>query len=171
MQIAIFSDSHDNWPNIEKAIKYLNKQKIRLIIHCGDVCAPLTLKEMVKLFKGKQIHLVKGNVDGDVDGFKNVAKKYKKLIYHGQTGLLNLKIKNLKLKIAFCHDPFVAKKMAQSQKYDFVFHGHTHKPWQEKIGQTTIINPGTLAGLFSKATFAIFDTQTKKAQLILLEKI
>ena len=172
MKIAIFSDSHDNWPNIEKAIKYLDKNKIRLIIHCGDVCAPSTLEEMVKLFKGEQIHLVKGNVDGDIEGFKNVEKKYaQKLKFYGQTGLLTLKIKNLKLKIVFCHDPFVAKKMAESQKYDFVFHGHTHKPWQEKIGQTTIINPGTLAGLFSKATFAIFDTQTKKAQLILLEKI
>ncbi|MCX6797241.1 MAG: metallophosphoesterase family protein, partial [Candidatus Doudnabacteria bacterium] len=59
----------------------------------------------------------------------------------------------------------------ESQKYDFVFHGHTHKPWQETIGKTIIINPGTLAGLFNKATFAVFDTETKKAQLILLEKI
>ena len=166
-RIAIISDSHDNWPNIEKAIKYLNKQKIRIIIHCGDVCAPLTLEEMTKLFKGDQIHLVKGNVDGDIEGFKKVAKKYKKLKFYGQTG----KVEINGLKMVFCHFPFVAKKMAESQKYDFVFHGHTHKPWQEKIGKTIIINPGTLAGLFAKATFAIFDTETKKAELILLEKI
>lgn len=166
MKIAIFSDSHDNWPNISKAVKYLNTHKIRTMIHCGDVCAPSTLGEMAELFKGK-IHLVKGNVDGDIDGFKMKIKKNKNLKYYGQTG--KLEIDNLK--IVFCHMPFVAKEMAKKGKYDFVFHGHTHKPWHEKIKQTEILNPGTLAGLFAKATFAIFDTQTKKAELILVEKI
>jgi len=167
MQIAIISDSHDNWPNIEKAIKYLNENKIATIIHCGDVCAPGVLKEMLKLFKGK-IHLVTGNVDGDIEGFKKLEKENpKKLKFYGQTGRLKI----AESKIVFCHDPFVAKKMATSQKYDFVFHGHTHQPWQEKIGKTEIYNPGTLAGLFNKATFAIFDTQSKKARLLLLEKL
>lgn len=167
MKIAIVSDSHDNLPNIEKAVAYINKQKINLMIHCGDVCAPIILGEFAKLFKGKELHVVKGNVDGDIEGFKSWAKKYPKIKYHGETGKLEID----KLKIVFCHDPFVAKKMAASQRYDFVFHGHTHKPWQEQVGKTTIINPGTLAGLFNKATFAIFDTETRKAQLILLERI
>ena len=173
MLIAIFSDTHDNWPNTERAIHYLNKHKIRTMIHCGDVCAPLTLEAMAKTFKGK-IHFVKGNVDGDIEGFKKHVDHYKNLKFYGLTGKLEID----KLKIVFCHMPFVAKKMArlgrgqaQSQKYDFVFYGHTHKPWQEKNGKTTLINPGTVAGLFTKATFAIFDTATKKAQLILLEKI
>jgi putative phosphoesterase len=168
MKIAIISDSHDNLPNIEKAINYINKQKIPLIIHCGDVCAPGVLREELNLFKGDEIYLVKGNVDGDIEGFKNLEEKNSaKLKFYGQTGKLEID----GLSLVFCHDPFVAKKMAQSQKYDFVFHGHTHKPWQEKIGRTEMINPGTLAGLFNKATFAIFDTETRKAQLILLEKI
>jgi len=168
MKIAIISDSHDNLPNIEKAIRYINQQKIRIIIHCGDVCAPGVLREMLNLFKGDKIHLVKGNVDGDIEGIKNLEEKNPaKLKFSGQTGKLEID----GLSLVFCHDPYVAKKMAESQKYVFVFHGHTHKPWQETIGKTTIINPGTLAGLFNKATFAIFDTETKKAQLILLEKI
>ncbi|MCX6739817.1 MAG: YfcE family phosphodiesterase [Candidatus Parcubacteria bacterium] len=167
MKMAIVSDSHDNLPNIKKAINYINKQKISVMIHCGDVCAPVILGEFAKLFKGKEIHVAKGNVDGDIEGFKAMARKYPKIIYHGNTGKVDID----KLSITFCHEPFLAKKMAESQKYDFVFHGHTHKPWQEKVGKTTILNPGTLAGLFNKATFAIFDTETKKAQLILLEQI
>lgn len=167
MKIAILSDSHDNLPNIEKAIKYINKQKISTIIHCGDVCAPSILRLMAQLFKGQELHVVKGNVDGDIDGFKKQMENYPQIIYHGNTG----KVEIDGLKIVFCHEPFVAQKMAQSQKYDFVFYGHNHKPWQDKIGKTTLLNPGTLAGLFNKATFAIFDTQTQKAQLILLEKI
>jgi uncharacterized protein len=167
MKLAIFADSHDNWPNIEKAVKYINKHKIRTMIHCGDVCAPSTLCEMAKIYKGNEINLVYGNVDGDIEGFKMMAKKDKKIKLHGQTGKLEID----GLKIVFCHFPFVAKKMAQSQKYDFVFHGHTHAPWEETVGKTKIINPGTVAGLFAKATFAIFDTANKKAELIILEKI
>ncbi|OGY41475.1 MAG: hypothetical protein A2Y82_01055 [Candidatus Buchananbacteria bacterium RBG_13_36_9] len=166
MVIAIISDSHDNWVNVEKTINYLNKQKIRAIIHCGDICAPLTLEAMAKIFKGK-INFVKGNVDGDVEGFKKHTAHYKNLKFYGLTGKLEID----GLEIVFCHLPVVAKKTAQTQKYDFVFYGHTHKPWHEKIGKTTLINPGTVAGLFTKATFAIFDTTTKKTQLILLEKI
>ena len=167
MKIAILSDSHDNWVNLEKTIKYLNKHKITTIIHCGDVCAPSTLREMAKIFKGDKIHIAYGNVDGDIEGFKAMAKNDQKIKLHGQTGKLEID----GLKIVFCHFPFVAKKMAQSKKYDLVFHGHTHTPWQEKMGSTTIYNPGTVGGLFSKATFAIFDTETKKAELILTDKI
>jgi len=167
MKFAIFSDSHDNWPNVAKAVNYLNKHKIPIIIHCGDVCAPSTLEEMTKLFKGKEIHVAKGNVDGDIEGFKAHAKKYKKLNFHGQTGKLGID----GLKIVFCHFPFVAKKMAMTNKYDLVFYGHTHTPWQEQKDKTTLFNPGTLGGLFAKATFAIYDTETKKAKLIILEKI
>ena len=167
MLIAVISDSHDNWVNIEKAMKFINKQKIRTIIHCGDVCAPAVLEEMVKLFRGDEFHLVKGNVDGDIEGFRAKAKKDKRIIYYSQTGKLEID----GLTFVFCHEPFVAKKMAVSQKYDFVFYGHSHKPWQEKIGKTELLNPGTLAGLFNKATFAVFDTKTKRAKLILLEKI
>jgi len=167
MKIAIISDSHDNWVNIEKTIKYLNKHKIKTIIHCGDVCAPSTLREMAKIFKGDEIHIAYGNVDGDIEGFKMMAKKDEKIKLYGQTG----KLEKDNLKIVFCHFPLVAKKMAQSGKYNLVFHGHTHTPWQEKIKNTVIYNPGTLGGLFSKATFAIYDTEAKKAELIILEKI
>lgn len=167
MKFAIISDSHDNWPNIEKAIKYINKHKIPIIIHCGDVCAPSTLREMNKIFKGKEFHLAYGNVDGDIEGFKNMAMADKKIKLHGKTG----KIEIDGLKIVFCHFPNVAKKMAQYEKYDLVFHGHTHTPWTEKIGKTMLFNPGTVGGLFAKATFAIYDTKTEKAELILVEKI
>jgi putative phosphoesterase len=166
MEIAIISDSHDNLSNIERAVKYINDKKISTIIHCGDVCSPETLEKILYLFKGQNLHLVKGNADNYLSEFIDLTgEKQSKLKYHGQTGKLEI---NNSL-IAFCHKPFLAKKMAESGKYPFIFYGHTHAPWQEVINGTKIINPGTLAGLFNKATFAIFDTKTTKTQLILLE--
>jgi uncharacterized protein len=75
-------------------------------------------------------------------------------------------------KIAFCHFPDTAKKLSQSGKYDAVFYGHTHKPWDEMVGGSChMINPGELAGQFFKPTFALYDTATGILELKILEKL
>lgn len=166
MKLAIISDTHDNVPNLEKALKWINKNKIKVIIHCGDLSAPSMLTKVIALkFKG-QINFVHGNV-GDRELLEEVAKKYKKFIIHGNAG----KIEIDKKKIAFTHFPWLAEKLAKGGRYDLVFYGHTHKPWEEKIGQTRMANPGTLAGMFYRATFAVYDTKTDKLELKILEKI
>ena len=166
MKLAIISDSHDNLPNIYKALDYLKKQGIKTIIHCGDVCAPAALREFAKNFSG-QIHLVYGNVDGDHEGFEKFVKEFGNIKIYGEVGELELEGK----KIAFTHRPEAAKELAKTAKYNLVFYGHNHKPWEEKIGKTKLLNPGTLAGMFYKATFAVYDTKTEKAELVILEKI
>jgi len=74
-------------------------------------------------------------------------------------------------KIAFCHFPEVAAELVKKQKYNFVFYGHNHKPWLEQVDKTKLVNPGNLAGIFYKATFAIYDTRTDKLELKILEKL
>jgi uncharacterized protein len=76
------------------------------------------------------------------------------------------------IKIAFCHFPEVAKELAETGKYNLVFYGHTHKPWMETLNNhCQLINPGTLGGVFQKATFASYDTTTNKLELKILELI
>ncbi|MFC1613579.1 metallophosphoesterase [Patescibacteria group bacterium] len=164
MKIAIISDSHDNLPNMYKAIEWMNKNGIEEIIHCGDVCAPAALREIAKKFKGK-IHLVYGNVDGDHEGMKKKAEESGNVIIYGDEGHLKFGEK----KIAFVHYPIIAKELAKSGKYDFVFYGHSHKPWEEMVGNCKMLNPGTLAGMFYKATFAVWDTENNKFELKILE--
>lgn len=74
-------------------------------------------------------------------------------------------------KIAFCHFPEIAKELVRRQKYDIVFYGHTHKPWLKKIGKTRLVNPGNIAGMFYKSTFATYDTKTDKLELKIIEQI
>ncbi len=162
--IAIISDSHDNIPRIDEMLKILKKKDIKTIIHCGDVCAPDVLRYLEKNFVGK-IYLSLGNVDGDHKMMEKISKEETK----------NIKIfKNFgelkidKLNMAFTHYPEKAKILTKTKKYDYVFYGHNHKPWEEKINTCKLINPGTLAGLFNKSTFAILDTETKKLELIIL---
>ena len=102
---------------------------------------------------GGEIKFVKGNGDYDLD-----LPEKMELEFNGK-------------RIAFCHFPDMAKKMAQSGKFDMVFYGHTHRPWDEKIGECHMINPGELAGQFYKPTFAVYDTATGKLELKILEII
>ena len=167
MKIAIISDTHDNLANLKKAISFIKEEKIEIIIHCGDICAPGTLKEAFKDFPGKA-HIVFGNVDGDRFTITKIAfEELPHVKIWGDLGEIEIDDK----KIAFCHFPEFAKELASSQKYDLVFYGHTHKPWEEKINKTKLVNPGNLAGLFYKATFAIYDTKTDKLELKILEKL
>lgn len=166
MKIAIFSDSHDHQPNLEKFLDWADKNNITKLIFCGDLCAPAILKNIIApKFKGA-IHMVFGNVT-DRELLPRVAAGFEQVVHHGDQG----EIKIDKSTIGFVHYPKVAREMAASGRYDYVFYGHTHAPWQEKVNGCQLVNPGTLAGLFNKATFAVFDTKTNKLELKLLEKI
>lgn len=152
MKIVIVSDTHNNWENFKKAIDWAKKEKISLILHCGDISSQETIDNAVKLFDG-EVKFVKGNADHGLDLPEKID-----LEFDGE-------------RITFCHFPSEAKKMAQSGNYDIVFYGHTHRPWDEKIGDTHMINPGELAGQFYKPTFAVYDTTTGQLELKILERL
>ncbi len=153
MKFAIVSDTHNNWANLKKALEWIKKEDIQLVLHCGDICNQEIMDEAKKLFDG-QIKYVKGNGDYDLPKIPD-----------------SLEVEFNSKKIGFVHYPAEAKKMAQSGKYDLVFYGHTHRAWDEKIGNTHMINPGELAGQFYKPTFAVYDTSNGKLELKILEKL
>jgi len=168
MKIAIVSDSHDNLTTLKKVVNWLNQEKIKTMIHCGDVCSPLMLRETGKAYKGV-VHLVFGNVDGDHFSMLNLERieKIPNIRFYGKTGEIEIKDK----KIAFTHELLPAKGLAVSDKYDFVFYGHSHQPWEERMGNCRLVNPGTVGGMFNKASFAVYDTKTNKLELKLVEKL
>lgn len=151
MKISIVSDTHDNINNFKKAINWINNENINLILHCGDICNQEIIDEAYKNFKG-EIKFVKGN--GDF-GLYDIPE--------------TMEIEIDGKKIFINHYPDVAKKMAESGKYNLVFYGHTHRPWLEEIGSCKLINPGELAGHRFKPTFAVYDTKTDILELKILE--
>lgn len=152
MKIVVVSDTHNNLANFKKAIDFANSENIKLILHCGDIQTQESIDFAKKEFKG-EIKFVKGNADFGLDLPEQDEIEFNK---H---------------KIGFTHFPDFAKKMAQSGKYDLVFYGHIHRPWDEKVGNTHMVNPGELAGQFVKPTFAVYDTANKKLELKILEQI
>ncbi|PIT90237.1 MAG: hypothetical protein COU22_03255 [Candidatus Komeilibacteria bacterium CG10_big_fil_rev_8_21_14_0_10_41_13] len=166
MKIAIISDTHDNVVNLEKAINYLNQEKITTIIHCGDVCSRAVLRHLAKNYQG-MTYWVLGNVHAAKEEMVGTDREFNNLKYFEDFGLVEFEGK----KIGFVHFPDEAKKMAQSGKYDLVFYGHTHKPWEETVGQTRLVNPGTLGGVFYNPTFALYNTETGELELKILDQL
>ncbi len=181
MRIAIVSDTHGNVANFRKMVDWLNKENIQTILHCGDIGSPESLEESLADFKG-DFFGVFGNMDKD---FKILIEEYNKIprVKINEV-LLETEIENPstcsgQVKIAITHYPDDAKKLAQSAKYDLVFYGHTHRPWEEKIpaspsqgrGSCHMINPGELAGQLYKPTFAVYDIDTDNLGLKILEKL
>jgi uncharacterized protein len=164
MLLAIISDSHDNIPNIQKFLSWTKENKVETIIHCGDIAAPSMIAE---LFGPAEIkfHCVFGNV-ADREILPQICEKFSNTKCYGDEGMLEIE----NLKIAFCHYPEQARELADDSKCHLVFYGHTHKPWMETLNNgCQLVNPGTLGGVFQKATFAIYDTATKKLELKILE--
>lgn len=166
MRIAIVSDTHGNVANFQKAVDWLNKQEIKVLLHAGDIGDPASLKESLYKFWG-DFFGVFGNMDKN---FKILTNEYNKIprvkiieeVYETEIDGKH---------IAVTHFPDTAKKLAQSGKYDVVFYGHTHRPWEEMVGNTRMINPGELAGQFYKPTFAVYDTAAGNLELKILEKL
>ncbi len=157
MKIAIISDTHDNLANLENFLLIAKREKIEGIIHCGDVTTPETLDWLVGKFKG-EIKVVCGNADIRREEFFALAENYKNLEVFPEIGRWEVG----GLKLAFVHQ---TKPELDCGHYNFVFHGHTHKPWIGQIEETLVANPGTLGGVFTPPTFTILDTETGKLEL------
>jgi len=165
MLIAIISDIHDNLANLEKCLKWCQKNKVIKIICLGDVTTIETIHSLAHNFSG-EIFLVKGN--GEIYE-ENELNNYKNITYYGKIGLFEIE----KIKIGICHKQQDITNLIQTspKKIDFIFYGHSHKPWLEKQKNIIIINPGNLAGIFHQATFAIMDIETKKVELKILANL
>jgi hypothetical protein len=162
MKIAIISDTHDNLANLKKALSLIEKEGAKSLIHCGDIFEPETAKEILENFFG-ETHLVLSNVDEDY--FREIGENFFKLFPQMKIWRKFGEIEIDKKKIAFSHSPRIAFQLSFSQKYDIVFYGHLHKPWETKIKKTKLVNPGNVAGMFFKPTFAIYDTKTNELEL------
>jgi len=166
MKIAVISDTHDNIINLKKCLDYLNNQGINVLIHCGDISTWNTLKFLRKNFTG-EIYACLGNMDIEPELMAVKAKKMKNINFYSDFGEIEIE----GLPILFAHEPVNLNRYLIKNSTPVAFCGHTHKPGLEKVAQTIVINPGTLSGMFTQATFAIFDTAVKAPQLILLSQL
>lgn len=167
MKIAIISDVHDNIPNLKKVLDYCEENKAEKIICCGDLASLETLDFLNENFYSEN-YFVFGNMDNDyLKDYPFENNEYKKTKIFKDFGEAEFENK----KIAFVHFPEDAKELCKKGKYKFVFYGHTHKPWEETITDCKMLNPGNVAGQFYPATFAVWDMENDKFELVRVDQI
>lgn len=161
MKIAVVSDIHDNVWQLEKVLNGITEAQADVVLCCGDLCAPFTLKQIADGFSGP-VHLVFGNNDGDKWLLTTVAAQAGNVTLHDTLFESVLGTCD----VAMVHFPNVARALAASGRYDVVFYGHDHTAAAERVGETWLINPGEVMGRFGATTYAIYDTEADEVDLI-----
>ncbi|MEK6853879.1 MAG: metallophosphoesterase [Nanoarchaeota archaeon] len=167
MKIGVISDTHDQRLRILQAIAAFNKEKVGLVIHCGDWVAPFSAARFSALkcpIKG-----VFGNNDGD----KQLHRQRNGSLIDYYDEKMEIEVGGRKIFVTHGHIPRLVEDALKSGKYDAVFSGHTHIAHVKKGGKTLWLNPGTLVDETSEKvkgmSIAVYDTATSTAKLIKLK--
>ena len=163
MLIGVISDTHDNMPMIEKAIKKLNEEKVDLVLHAGDYIAPFVIPKF-KALNAKLVGVF-GNNDGDHELLKKRFSETENCEIRGRFAEIDAN----GFKIALFHgdETELLNALINCEGFDAVIHGHVHSMGVRKKGKTLIVNPGEVCGYLSgKSTMALLDTEKREAKII-----
>ncbi|MEM1586537.1 MAG: metallophosphoesterase [Candidatus Bathyarchaeia archaeon] len=161
-RIGIVADTHDRLQAIDLAVRRLNNENVDVVLHAGDYIAPFAVLRFEPL-KAKLIGVL-GNNDGD----HNLLRKRFEEIgaqLHGKFAELN--IGGLRIALIHGEDDILLKALINSNYYDIVVHGHTHKAEIYNVGRTLVVNPGEACGyLTERATIAVLDVERRSAEIL-----
>jgi putative phosphoesterase len=163
MLIGLISDTHDNLPMIEKAVKKLNEENVALVLHAGDYVSPFVIPKF-KALNAKLIGVF-GNNDGDHEFLKKRFSECPNCEVRGIFAEINAD----GFKIALLHgdETELLDALVNCGGFDAVVHGHSHANVSRKNGKTLVVNPGEVCGyLTGKATIALLDTVKREARIV-----
>lgn len=163
MLIGLVSDTHDNLPMVDKAIRRLNEEKVELVLHAGDYVAPFVIPRFKEL-KARMIGVF-GNNDGDHEYLKKRFSEQAKLEI--RQDFAKIVIRELKIALLHGTDKEILEALIGSGSFDLLVHGHSHDARVYEVGKTLVVNPGEVCGyLTGRSTIAIFDTTKREARII-----
>ena len=156
--ICILSDTHDRIALIRRALFLVTALSPDLVIHCGDITEASTLEE----FAGLPMRFVFGNCD---HGRRELNRCAHRFGFDEIAPTLELEWQGRQLFASHGFEGAVLREAVRSQRFDYVFHGHTHERRDETIGRTRVINPGALHAA-SPPGFAALDLETGRLEFV-----
>jgi putative phosphoesterase len=163
MLIGAISDTHDNLPQVEKAVKYLNSQNVALALHAGDYVAGFVIPKF-KLLNCKLIGVF-GNNDGDHELLKKRFSETTNCTIHER--FTSIEVEGYRIALLHGHEVELLNVIIESGYFDAVIHGHSHYKGVEKKGKTLAVNPGEVCGyLTGKSTVALLDSLKGEARIV-----
>ncbi|MFH2099310.1 MAG: YfcE family phosphodiesterase, partial [Pseudomonadota bacterium] len=154
MLMAVMSDSHDHLENVGKALAVVRERGAEMILHCGDLVAPFTLRALAQA--GPPVHAAFGNNDGDRYLLQKTAARFPHVFLHGEFGVVDAG----GLPVGFAHLKETAAGLAALGLAKMVFFGHTHVHESLEVAGIPSINPGELLGKDGQPGFLLVDTAT-----------
>lgn len=163
MLIGLISDTHDNLPMVEKAVKRLNKEKVELVLHAGDYVAPFVIPKF-KALNCKLIGIF-GNNDGDHELLRKRFSETCNCEVRGR--FAEADVDGFKIALLHGDETELLDALVNQSNFDAVVHGHSHAQVSQKNGKTLVVNPGEVCGyLTGKPTIALLDTVKREAKII-----
>jgi len=160
--VGLIADTHDRLKMVDKAIETLNEQEVKLVLHAGDYVAPFVIPRFKEL--NAKLVGVFGNNDGDRELLK---KKFSDLGLEIHGGFAELNVDGLKIALLHGHEEELLNALINSEGFDVIVHGHTHKAEVYRKGKTLIVNPGEACGYLSgKPTSALLDTDERNVRIL-----
>lgn len=155
------ADSHDNLPALRKAVAVFQEAGCRLIIHAGDFVAPFSARELSQA--GCPVKAVFGNCDGEKLGLEEAFRGF------GEIKPAPFIWAENSARIYLTHLHHQVESLAQSNRYEVIIFGHTHRPEIRRVGQALLINPGEAGGwLTGRSSVVLFDPVRLEADIVYL---
>ncbi len=154
MRIALMADTHNSYGRIKSAAARLRADGIRTILHAGDLTGAAVLPYLADF----DLWLASGNMDeiGLVEAVNAQHGPGRYAEFH------HLELGGYSIALLHGNDTARLQQAIRSGTYGYVIHGHTHRRRDERIGNTRVINPGSLARPLdgNDAAYAVLDLET-----------
>lgn len=164
MIAGLIADMHDRLPYIKRAVEELNRRNVELVLNAGDFISPF----VVRYFQPLKVRMV--GVFGNNDSMKGVlTSMFSELGFNVSGYFKSLELDGRRFALTHGDEDELLRSLIDSNYYDVVVYGHTHKAEAYKRRKTLAVNPGEVCGyLTEKSTIAILDTETLDVETVLL---
>ena len=162
MLIGLISDSHGHADRVGLAMELLAARNVDCFIHLGDIGGTDVLDAM----QGHDVHIVFGNCDWEAETLRIRAEHLGLHVEH-PLGRLACGQKT----VAFTHGHLdELMQVPLSEHVDYLCHGHTHLPRDERIQGTRVLNPGALHAA-QRYTVGLLDTTADTFEVLELDAL
>jgi hypothetical protein len=159
--IGIVSDTHGRADAARKAARLLADRAVTRVIHCGDIGDAAVVDQFAQF----ETTYVWGNTDFD----RGSLRRYIKSV-GGAVGEPFARVQVDGRLIAATHgdDGPLLRRLIDAGRHDYVLHGHTHEPRDQRVGKTRVINPGALHRA-REHTIALLDVSSDELEFVTVE--
>ncbi len=148
MLVGILSDSHGQHLLVRQAMALFDSLGVEHVVHCGDIGGTEVFDELV----GRPCTFVWGNMDQPSSGLLAYLRTVGLELPQQIPTMLTLDGKTFV--VFHGHEPEF-RKATRTPHADYILHGDTHVPRDERVGASRIINPGALYRARHKTVIAL----------------